>query len=600
MANLLFDDETFRMRCPEPFDDSSIAKESTTVYSRYNIVSSKKSMLHAPTLRAIMAYMKLYKASTDGDVVENLGAIGKQGDKKFIAEYISGRGEIQGVVYNADGGSLIAGVFDNETSPPAQFKHKAAGGIATGTAMFFAAMPVFMEDEEFSEQYNILYNEYVKGFPDLTEVAKAGYMLCDNVYRRVGNPDECGTAGVKIEYPDSGNVRMLTDIALKRGSYSASEVIMGQFKVIKAGLKPKSSHIKISSKDFAGKYALSERYFNDQEKALIPELPSWYIIPEQVATICEFAQKTTDSQMPMRNFMLRGAAGSGKTEGAKAIAAGLGLPYLFLTCSADDEKFDFVGQILPNIEGINFADPQERQYIPTKAEIEEDPVAAYYNMTGEFVDTITSEEVQEALAKQVSEKETKKEKDFRYVYTSLIEAIKNGYLIEIQEPTVISKQGVLVGLNSLLDNCKAIKLITGEVIERHPDTVIVMTTNTDYNGCRELNQSIISRMNLIFDMDTPNAKVMTERVMGITGCKEKSMVKKMAETIEKIAKKCKNDMIGDGSCGMRELISWVQSYMICGDPLAAAEYTVLSSVSADEENRDAIKSTCITPVFDGV
>ena len=600
MASLLFESVTFTMQCPEPFDNLSIARESTTSYSKYNIASVKKSTLHAPTLRAIMAYIKLYKASTDGDSVENLGAIGKQGDKKFIAEYVSGRGEIQGVVYNAEKGTLIAGVFENENAAPSQFVHRAAGGMATGTAMFFAVMPVLLEDDEFKTQYDILYNEYVNGFPNLATAAEAGYILCDNVYRRVANPDDCGTAGVKIEYPDSGNVRMLTDIALKRGSYSATDVLVGQFKVIKAGLKPKSSRVKISSADFAGKYALSKRYYSEKEKSLIPDIPSWYVIPEQVATICEFAYKTTDSQMPMRNFMLRGAAGSGKTEGAKAIAAGLGLPYLFFTCSADDEKFDFVGQILPNVEGIDFADPENGQYLPTISEIEADPVGAYYNMTGEFVETISAEEVKEALAKQVSEKETKKEKDFRYVYTPLIEAIKNGYLIEIQEPTVISKQGVLVGLNSLLDNCKAIKLITGEVIERHPDTVVVLTTNTDYNGCRELNQSIISRMNLIFDMDTPDAKVMTERVMGITGCKEKTMVKKMAETIEKIAKQCKNDMIGDGCCGMRELISWVQSYMICEDALAAAEYTVLSSVSADEENRDAIRSTCLTPVFESV
>lgn len=342
MANLLFDNITFGMETPEPFNDPSIDKESKTVYSRYNVASVKRSTLHAPTLRAIMAYMKLYKAFTDGAAVDNLGAIGKQGDKKIIAEYISGRGEIQGVVYNIERGSLIAGVFENETAGPTQFQHRATGGTATGTAMFFAAMPIFMEDDEFKIHYDILYNEYTTGFGNMKVVAEAGYMLCDNVYRRVQNSKDCGIAGVNIEYPDSGNVRMLTDIALKRGSYSASEVMMGQFKVIKAGLKPKSSRIKISSKDFAGKYALSERYFSEQEKALIPELPSWYIIPEQVATICEYAQKTTGSQLPMRNFMLRGAAGSGKTEGAKAIAAGLGLPYLFFTCSADDEKFDCV------------------------------------------------------------------------------------------------------------------------------------------------------------------------------------------------------------------------------------------------------------------
>lgn len=236
------------------------------------------------------------------------------------------------------------------------------------------------------------------------------------------------------------------------------------------------------------------------------------------------------------------------------------------------------------------------------AEIDEDPVGAYYNMTGDFNDEVTAEDVKAEIERVVKAEEDKKknEKEFRYVYTPLIEAIKNGYVIEIQEPTVISKQGVLVGLNSLLDNCKAIKLMTGEVIERHPDTVIILTTNTDYNGCKELNQSIVSRMNLIFDMNTPDVKTMTARATGITGCKDKTIVRKMAETIEKIIKKCSEELITDGSCGMRELISWVQSYMICEDAAAAAEYTVLASATADEESRDSLRSTCVAPVFETV
>ena len=42
------------------------------------------------------------------------------------------------------------------------------------------------------------------------------------------------------------------------------------------------------------------------------------------------------------------------------------------------------------------------------------------------------------------------QQNFRYVDTPLVEAIRNGYLIEIQEPTVIANPGVLVGLNSLM------------------------------------------------------------------------------------------------------------------------------------------------------
>ena len=68
-------------------------------------------------------------------------------------------------------------------------------------------------------------------------------------------------------------------------------------------------------------------------------------------------------------------------------------------------------------------------------------------------------------------------------------------------------------------------------------------------------------------------------------------------SIQEISERCKETMINDGSCGVRELISWVQSYMICGDMMEAARYTVLSSVSADEENRKAIETTCFEPIL---
>lgn len=597
-SSMLFDPCTFTMEVPLEF--KSYPKESIVHLSVFNVGSVKKATLHAPTLRAILAYMRLSKATTDGASVEGLGAIGTQNNKKIIAEYIGGRKDIQGVVYKKENGSILASVYPDDKSSGVQFIHKGVGGKETGTAIFFTLMPIFMEDMEFKENYDLLYEQFVAGFLNKTVTEEAIFKLCDNVYRRIENPSLCGSSEVKIEYPTSGNVRTITDLARKKGTYSATDVLLGEFKMIKAGIKAKRGNSVISTVDFVGKFKLSEREFTEKEQALIPELPDWYLIPEEIETICSFAQKTTGSQMPMRNFMLRGAAGSGKTEGVKAVAAGLGLPYMFLTCSADDEKFDFIGQILPNIEGIKFADESDAPYIPTMAEIDEDPVGAYYNMTGEFNTEITADDVKEEIERIVKEKEEdkKNEKEFRYVYTPLIEAIKNGYVIEIQEPTVISKQGVLVGLNSLLDNCKAIKLITGEVIERHPDTVIILTTNTDYNGCKELNQSIVSRMNLVFDMDTPDAKTMAKRAIGITGCKDKTIVRKMAETIEKIIKKCSEELITDGSCGMRELISWVQSYMICEDAAAAAEYTVLSSATADAESRESIRSTCISPVFE--
>ena len=175
--------------------------------------------------------------------------------------------------------------------------------------------------------------------------------------------------------------------------------------------------------------------------------------------------------------------------------------------------------------------------------------------------------------------------------------MKYGYLIEIQEPTVISNPGVLVGLNSLLDTCSSIVLPTGERIERHPDTVVVITTNVDYEGCRALNQSVLSRMDLIIDMEEPDTDILIERVSGITGCKETSKMENMAKIISLIQERCHMNMIDDGCCGVREFISWVQSYMICGDIMEAAKYTILPAVSVDSENREDILTTCIEPIL---
>lgn len=46
-----------------------------------------------------------------------------------------------------------------------------------------------------------------------------------------------------------------------------------------------------------------------------------------------------------------------------------------------------------------------------------------------------------------------------------------------------------------------------------------------------------------------------------------------------------------------ELISWVQSYMVCGDIREAARYTVLASASADAENRTEVEESCLDTVL---
>ena len=134
-------------------------------------------------------------------------------------------------------------------------------------------------------------------------------------------------------------------------------------------------------------------------------------------------------------------------------------------------------------------------------------------------------------------------------------------------------------------------------MNRHPDTMIVVTTNNDYAGCKQMNQSVLSRMSLIIDLEEPDEETLVQRVLGITGCTDKKMVQDMARIVKSISEFCRENLITDGCCGVRELISWVQSYMVCGDIIEAAHYTVLSSVSADSASRIEVENSCITSVL---
>lgn len=62
---------------------------------------------------------------------------------------------------------------------------------------------------------------------------------------------------------------------------------------------------------------------------------------------------------------------------------------------------------------------------------------------------------------------------------------------------------------------------------------------------------------------------------------------------QSIATRCRQTMITDGSCGMRELKAWVLSTMITKDPYESALSTVIASASADPENRADLITTCL-------
>lgn len=590
----LFDFWTWKRELPKPFDD--IVTKYTEIRSKYSPPSAA-STLHASTLRAILAYMALDHADEWPGKDKPLGAVGTQADNFVIAEYPSRTGSTHVVVFNSTNGKFTAAKMSDPSDPPRNYVLKESGD--SGAALFFALMPTALQDEEFTDEYAKLWACCKAGYPDVDDAAEHAAILCDNLYRRIENPAGCGAAGIRVSIAASGNIQPFTPLAISQGTYNPTSTILGEFTIMEPGRAAPKKGAVIKAEDFAAQYRFSAAPLTAAEESLIPRLPPWYVIPEEVVLACRHAKETTGSAQPMRNFMFRGPAGTGKTEGAKAFAAGVHRPYVSLTCNANFEIYDFLGQMMPDVQTGSVRRDAD---LPSLQDIQMDPASAYCAMTGEYREDVTDSDVFDKLLEVMAmrakaEQPAQARQSFRYVDTPFVQALRRGYVVEIQEPTVIANPGVMVGLNSLLDRCNSITLPTGEVIERHPDCVVIVTTNIGYEGCRDMNQSVLSRMNLIIDFDQPDTATMANRVIKLTGCTDKGAVRQMVGCVGENIRCCREKSITDGNCGMRELIAWVQSFMVTHDILAAAKYTVLSAVSGDPENREEILSSCLLPRF---
>lgn len=598
---------------PEPFDKLG-SKKIKGVASQYG---GTDATLCAAVIKAVHA---LCVCQNGGE-----GAVGQITSAMSVAEYKSSLSPeaYHLVVYDSGTGSLLASIYDRNTELIEQYTvHTSA---RDGAALFFAMMPQLLEDEEFRENWKAYQEQFTNGFSDLPKATHTMAILCDNAYRRI--KDSACPAHLKVNVDKSGNLMRVSRTQLDSGLYQPTEVLAGEFTIFTQNGKPvvhKPVKV-IDHKDFVGKYVLDpSRKLNAMEQTLVPTLPEWYVIPQEAVDICKHAQLTTGKPTQMRNFLLRGPAGTGKAMGAKAIAAGLGLPYMKYTCSAGTEIFDFVGMVFPNTEhstgnaqldqereqlqamgGINYANVSNLLHLPGLDDMDYDPAGVYQALTGVENQAATPQDCMELVLEKVTEKvcqlSSKKEEasgqTYTYVETDFIKALKNGYLVEIQEPSTILQPGVLVGLNSLLEQSGTITLPTGEVIRRHPDAVVVVTTNVSYEGCRGMNQSVVDRMSLVKDIELPSPEVMAQRVMAVTGAEDEYQVCQMVQVTNDLADYCRKNGITDGTVGMRSLIDWVTSAEISGDPYTSALDTIISKATADEEDREALITSVLDPVF---
>lgn len=333
-------------------------------------------------------------------------------------------------------------------------------------------------------------------------------------------------------------------------------------------------------------YSVTEgRIFSRLEKQMIWKKPKSHQTSEEEKRIAqEIKTNWHDPEMKLFNILLEGDAGSGKTQLAKALSADLQLPYTKVTCFADMDKSDVFGALLPIISADDELDSELLEAI-----YQTDSFDAVIKLIQQHY-SINQSTAKERLAKLIHRIDENQQETVHYKFypSEIVRAMEKGYLLEIQEPTVIRDASVLVALNSALESNGMLNIPTG-VIQRHPDCIVVITTNRNYQGNRPLNESLRDRMQHAEKMDLPAVSVMAERALAKTGVNELDILLKMAEIIQLLDQTAKANAI-KGVAGMRSYFYWVNTLKQAQDPLISIYPKVFYKVTTDPNELEILEN----------
>ncbi|WP_409346742.1 AAA family ATPase [Paenibacillus sp. MBLB4367] len=353
-------------------------------------------------------------------------------------------------------------------------------------------------------------------------------------------------------------------------------------------------------------YVLSPaRQLTDLEKDLVWKKPLSHKVSVEERRICKEVKRNWNrGEMKIANILLEGDAGSGKTQLAKALSADFGLPYTKVTCFADMDKSDIIGAILPVISKERLEKLEHSEQNVLKAIYESD---GFQSITEIWMNELGDTREQAALKmkqllKRLEQNTEDEVVEYRFYPSEIVRAYQKGYLLEIQEPTVIRDAAVLMALNSALELDGSINLPT-EILRRHPDFIAVITTNRGYGGTRPLNEALRDRVQHTEKMDLPTKEIMIERAMAKTGYKDEQVLDVLADIIIVLDRTARLNAI-KGVAGMRSFFYWADAIAEGASAKESLYHKVIYKITTDSEEinllEEALKSRGLLAGLDEV
>ena len=536
---------------------------------------------------------------------DNFGGFGYDTDGNFYFDYYDGSKSdfdesttdfknARHIIMKLDKNKKMSAVcideIGNETPYIVQTKPKESDAHSASAALACLMGAIYTSDSGYAPDTTLRTHieDCIENYEhDNENLVQAVVCAVNDMYAYIAFNDQIGSALLdandyqnpiikKLELPE--NIEF-------QNFFGSSTYLSGRV-IKKTSIKMKGKKVIKKVKDYLSDFILNEkRELSEEELEMIPHCDE--LIPdEEILRIAKLLKGSTYLPKPFRNIKWVGETGTGKSTASQILAQLLNLPYVFMTFNPDTLVSDLYVNVLPSNKKGSVDTNKMTKILETAVF---NPTDAWKTLTGKAEEVTTQD-----VVKKVIEESIEKTSDFMYVESPLVQAFRYGYLCELQETNLASKPGVLGGINAALDDLGTIQLPTGEVIKRHPDTVIVMTENRGYEGTRKSNQAVDSRMTLKGIFRLPDTEELAERISQNSGFKDMAVIRKMIDTMYAIRRVREENGETDGACSVREIQSWAAATDILGDPYEAAMSTILPSAYVDEELEPLIKGAIET------
>lgn len=579
-------------RLPEPYRGWHKTSTDPAVMSIHNR-QKNKTTLHRYTTQALLEY-------TD-EAGCNIGVV-KIADGSYASEWLQSDGTSI-IAHATKNGVLSAGRRDALTGKMSQLPSIGSSSTEFNDSSILLLYLLIEADINASKgitgtNSNTITHELLQACRD--EFAANGVLpeewvrlVCDDLYFAVSY----GEIPVNIR---NGNIGLLTDRRLASNEFSTGKVICGHPDTLIGKQADSTSSANSGRSTVREAKAVAKPYtdtlsWSEEEKMMIPHFDDDVEVPPEVMTILNRFLASREWKNPLNNPCWRGITAYGKSTGVKMLACILNTPLLWMTCATTTEVEDFLSKHVPNTEESHNVQAQ----LPSFDDMANDPEYAYEQITGEYRENVTSEEVLQAYAKAFldTSHDPGNRNPFKIVESDFVRALVKGYIVEVQEFSRIRDSGTLVGLNNYNEPGSVIPLVDGRHVKRHKNAMVVWTDNIGYQSCRKVDGSVLRRMSYIIDSSEMPRERVLRRIKQNTGCKDDAFLERMYDVWVSIAQFCKEqDITDEGTCSLAELESWVSLTML--DGVSAIQNTcreaIISKVSSDPDTQQEIMDSCVS------